>query len=316
MAEAVRSANGARRRPLGASTRTSPERREFWWKHRGRVVRVVYDVLGEGPEVLCLPAFSTVSSREEMRPLAERLAEEFRVVLLDWPGFGESTRPRFRYRPELYRRFLSDMLETSPRSTYAVVAAGHAAGYALTLAASRRRSPWSRLVLVAPTWTGPLPAMLGHRPVASRALEAAVRAPLLGHALYRLSTSAPRLESMLRHHVYGDPAFVSDAVVRGKQATARRLGARFAAAAFVTGALDPVRSRDEILGLLRPPMVPTLSLVAENAPANARAGMEAIAAEPGVRARRVPGGLLSHEEHPDANAEAILPFLTENAPKR
>ena len=42
-----------------------------------------------GRAVLLLPAFSTVSSREEMRPLAEHLAARGCSCMLgDWPGFG------------------------------------------------------------------------------------------------------------------------------------------------------------------------------------------------------------------------------------
>jgi pimeloyl-ACP methyl ester carboxylesterase len=271
---------------------------------------VVYDVLGEGPEVLCLPAFSTVSSRQEMRALAERIAEGFRVVLLDWPGFGESTRARFLYRPDLYRRFLADMLESSPRSTHAVVAAGHAAGYALALAA-RRRPPWSKMVLVAPTWRGPLPTVLGSNPAAYRALEAVVRAPVVGHALYRASTTAKRIEWMLREHVYADPGYVTETVVREKQSVARKLGGRYAPVAFVTGALDLFRTRDEMLATLRPPPVPVLVVVGDETPEGSRAEMQAIADEPDVRARRIPGSLLPHEEYPDAAAAAIVPFLHE-----
>jgi len=44
---------------------------------------VVYETLGEGKPVLLLPAFSTVSTRGEMRGIAERLSSQFQVLTLD-----------------------------------------------------------------------------------------------------------------------------------------------------------------------------------------------------------------------------------------
>jgi pimeloyl-ACP methyl ester carboxylesterase len=76
----------------------------FQWDWRGRPVKVAYEILGTGRTVLLLPAFSTVSSQEEMRPLAEHLAaQDYCCVLVDWPGFGDSTRGRLGYEPRLYR---------------------------------------------------------------------------------------------------------------------------------------------------------------------------------------------------------------------
>ena len=93
----------------------------------------VYEVLGSGAPVLLLPAFSTVSSREEMRPLGSGLAASgFACTLVDWPGFGSSTRGRLEYSPECYLHFLADFAAATTPSG-AVIAAGHATGYALRL---------------------------------------------------------------------------------------------------------------------------------------------------------------------------------------
>jgi hypothetical protein len=85
----------------------------FRWVWRSRPIEAVYEVLGSGAPVLLLPAFSTVSSREEMRPLASGLAATgFACTLIDWPGFGSSTRGRLvRSRSRARRR--------SPRSPLA-----------------------------------------------------------------------------------------------------------------------------------------------------------------------------------------------------
>ncbi len=62
------------------------ERTEIAWTWDGETVRV-----GVEPTVLLLPALSSISTRGEMRPLAERLAPEFTTVAVDWPGFGDRT---------------------------------------------------------------------------------------------------------------------------------------------------------------------------------------------------------------------------------
>ena len=63
------------------------------WTWNGEAIRVGCDRFGEGPTVLLLPAFSSISTRGEMKPLQESLAREFATVNIDWPGFG--TEPRY-----------------------------------------------------------------------------------------------------------------------------------------------------------------------------------------------------------------------------
>ncbi len=196
---------------------------------------------GEGETVLLLPAFSTVSTREEMRPLAERLAPGFRTIVPDWPGFGRGQHPRLDHGPALHLAFLRAFLERVVAGPAAVVAAGHAGGYALALA-RERPGTWTRIALVAPTWRGPLPTMMGgYRPMQDR-LRAALRLPGVGHALYRLNVVRPVVVAMYRRHVYADPTRITPGFVADKAAVARRGGGRFGSAAFVTGALDPARA--------------------------------------------------------------------------
>jgi pimeloyl-ACP methyl ester carboxylesterase len=152
--------------------------------------------------VLLLPAFSTVSSREEMRPLAERLAAQgCCCVLVDWLGFRDSTRGRLGYEPRLYHRFLADFVAAVMPSGAAVIAAGHAASYALLLARDRP-GVWSHVVLLTPTWRGPLPAAMGEHPRAYACARSLVGTPVIGEALYRLNTLRPIIGLMYRRHVY------------------------------------------------------------------------------------------------------------------
>jgi pimeloyl-ACP methyl ester carboxylesterase len=172
---------------------------QFLWSHQGQTFPIVYETLGQGSPVLLLPAFSTVSTREEMRGLAEQLAPHFQVLAIDWLGFGQSARPGLNYQRSLYRELLQDFVSQVFDVPVAVVAAGHAAGYVMQLAA-QKPLVWSKIVLVAPTWRGPLPTMGASASVAGM-VRGLVRSPLLGQILYKLNTTPSFLSWMYRRHV-------------------------------------------------------------------------------------------------------------------
>src|SRR2546429_7099779 len=142
--------------------------RTLEWNWRGLTIRLGADAGGSGPKVLLLPALSSISSRREMHPLQERLAPRYSTLAVDWPGFGEAARPQIDWTPEAYAAFLDFLLTSVSPHPYAIIAAGHAATYVLKHAATAS-PPKPRLVLIAPTWRGPLPTMAGRpRPVFHR----------------------------------------------------------------------------------------------------------------------------------------------------
>jgi pimeloyl-ACP methyl ester carboxylesterase len=213
--------------------------------------------------------------------------------------------------PDAYPAFLAFLLTSVMAHPHAVIAAGHAATYVLQHAASAS-PPTSRLVLIAPTWRGPLPTMVGgQRPFFDRLCRLVDR-PLLGPLVYRLNVNRLAVRFMGAGHVYADPAFLTGERLRQKLAVVRAPGARFASVRFVTGRLDPLASRDAFLDLARRAAAPILLVYGAETPLKSRAEMEALAAVPGVRTVRLPRGKLSvHEEFPDATADAIAPFLNE-----
>ncbi|MCS0504774.1 alpha/beta fold hydrolase [Ancylobacter mangrovi] len=107
---------------------------EIEWTADGRPVRIGFARFGSGPNLLLLPALSSISTRAEMRPLQEGLGGSFSTVAIDWPGFGDRPRPNIDWRPELYRSFL-DFVVTEVVAPDVTVAAGHGAGYVLAAAA-------------------------------------------------------------------------------------------------------------------------------------------------------------------------------------
>jgi pimeloyl-ACP methyl ester carboxylesterase len=269
------------------------------------------DIVGLwGPDALLLPALSSISARAEMHPLARRLAARFRCIIPDWPGFGDHPREAASLSPDAMRRFLDEFIGQNVRPPAVGIAAGHAAAY-LVQAAPDHPGRLSHLVLIAPTWRGPLPTMLGetHRGLCG-AIRRVVEWPVAGEVLYRLNVSRPVVASMLRSHVYADARKVTPAVIAAKQAITRHPRARFATAAFVTGALDPVRSRDEFLHLFETGLPPTLMLRPRNARPRSAAEMDALSATGRVTTVTTAGALAAHEEEPEAAALAIGDFLT------
>jgi pimeloyl-ACP methyl ester carboxylesterase len=177
------------------------------------------------------------------------------------PGFGDTARPRLDYDPELCRGFLEALVrhlrELFEKPALPVIACGHAAGYAIDLQA-RQPGTFTRLVLIAPTWRGPLPTMMnGRKPVQVR-IRRLIHAPVIGELIYRLNVSRPVVRMMYRRHVFADPGSLSDELLAERLRVTRRPGARFASACFVTGALDPFDDRAACLaaaGRIESPML-------------------------------------------------------------
>jgi pimeloyl-ACP methyl ester carboxylesterase len=284
---------------------------EIVWTWAGKTIRVFLERLGSGPGLLLLPALSSISTRGEMRPIQERLASTFTVVSVDWPGFGDQPKPRIDWRPEAYAAFLDHLLTREVPKPIATVAAGHAAGYVLAQAA-RVPDSTGRLCLVAPTWRGPLLTIMGRHSAAFVKIVRAVDHPLLGPLLYRVNVNCYVVRRMAREHVYADRDWLTGSRLAEKLAVTRTAGARHASVRFVTGELDPVRSRAELLALAERIATPILVLYGAETPPKSKAEMEALAVLPNIRVAILPSGKLSvHEEFPDAVANAVKSFLAE-----
>src|SRR5258708_30203293 len=245
-----------------------------------------------------------------MRPLSDRLMPAFRVSTVDWPGFGALARPRGDWSPDVLSAFLDWFLREIVPPAHAVVAAGHAATSALYQAA-HQPGTIERLVLIAPTWRGPLPTMMGdQRPWFAR-IRDAVDLTGLGPILYRLNVSRFVVARMAREHVYSDPDWLGGDRLAAKLAVTRAPGARHGSVRFVSGGLDRVESRAAFLDLGRRADVPILVVYGDKAPPKSRAGMVALPELSNVEVQRLANGKLAiHEEFPEAVARAIRPFLS------
>jgi len=292
----------------------------FAWSWRGTPIPVGYEVSGPaGAEpILMLPAPSTVSTRDELKALANQLTTR-RCVITDWPGFGDTARPRLDYDRDLCRGFLEELVAhlqgELKRRSFPVVACGHAAGYAIDLEA-RHPGTFTHLVLIAPTWRGPLPTMMSGRKPIQRRIRRLIHAPVIGELLYRLNVSRPVVRMMYRRHVFSDPAFLTDELLAERMRLTRQPGARFASACFVTGALDPFDERAAFLGAARRVQAPILMLYGPDTPPKSRAEMQALAGLPGIESRLLGRGTLGMAEELAVDlAPLINGFLADTGPR-
>jgi pimeloyl-ACP methyl ester carboxylesterase len=281
---------------------------KYQWSWQDRPVTIAYETDGVGAPMLLLPSFSTVSSRGEMSDLAGYLRSNFQITTVDFPGFGDSSRSNLDYSPPLYRQFLADFVrDMYLGSPVIIVAAGHAAGYALNFAASVPNSV-SKLILVAPTWRGPLPTMARGQQPWLKVVRDLIRTPILGQFLYQLNTTPSFLAFMYRRHVYADASKLTPKLLKQKRALTQQPGARFGAGAFVTGGLDPYLDRSEAIADLQSLTIPVMVAIGESSPPKSKAEMFALAEVPKIISCILPGTLGLQEEYPIELSAQILPF--------
>ena len=185
-----------------------------------------------------------------------------------------------------------------------MVAVGHSASAALSLA-EERSMQWNRLVLVAPTWRGPLPTMTGWAPEQFNWLRQLVSLPVLGSILYRLNTSRAILKMMLRRHVWVSPEMLSPKNIREQQLLSRKKGARYASVSFVSGGFDPGENRNWWLEQAKLLRCPLHVVLATEAPPRSKEEMACLA-ELADEVSEIKGRLGLHQEYGEALAEWMV----------
>ncbi|RKR07477.1 pimeloyl-ACP methyl ester carboxylesterase [Kushneria sinocarnis] len=287
------------------TTPAAPVTETLSWQWQGRQLDVGLTRQGSGPTLLMLPALSTISTRAEFAALQAALADRFTTVAIDWPGFGDRPRPFIDWSVETLLAFVDHLFTAIDPRPAGVVAAGHAGGLMMRYL---RDHPGAveRLILVAPTWRGPLPTMTrgDYRPWFAR-LRRWFDQPF-GRTLYWLNTREWCIHRMADEHVYETPRYLNAERMAIKRRVPASPGARHASIRFVTGALDAFRTRDAALAAMRGITSRTLMMTTPHMPRRSGENMEALATLEGVETHRLPHGrLLVHEEYPADVAEAI-----------
>jgi pimeloyl-ACP methyl ester carboxylesterase len=282
---------------------------DMQWRWREHVVPLGVTRMGAGPMILLLPALSSISTREEMRPLQELLAHDYATISVDWPGFGNSSKPFVDWRPDALRAFLDHLLIHVAPQPLATIAVGHAAAYALQQAERAPRSAGA-LCLIAPTWRGPLPTVSGKPAASFEWFVHLVDVKGIGAFVYALNVNPAVVGMMMRGHVYSDHAMVTPALFAQKLGVTRAPGARHASVRFVSGLLDPADSQAAFLAGARRVSDPVLVVYGADTPRKSRAEMEVLTALPQIERQILPRGKLAvQEEYPAAVAESIRTFL-------
>ena len=274
----------------------------------GRDVRVTLERRGpeNGELWLLLPALSTVSSRGEWHDFADAMDERCQLVSFDWPGFGDSERPAIAYNAKTLREALTGILQHlqgADLNKINVVAAGHSAPIALGLAEQCSRQ-WAQIVVVAPTFRGPLPTMTGRAGQSFNWVRRLVELPLIGPLLYRLNTSRPILKLMLRRHVWVNRNLLTPQRLREQQQISRQPGARFASVAFVSGGLDAASDSRWWLAQIQNLHCPLHVVLANEAPPRSKQEMLTLA-DKADRVSDIDGRLGLHEEFGQELAQSV-----------
>ena len=220
-------------------------------RYAGHLGPVIFQELGAGPPIVLLHAFGPGYDSRQWGPAAEELARHYRVLAPDLPGWGRSA--PVEPRPELYLASLADLLVGVVRDPAVLVAAGHAAPYAVHLAAALPDQVRA-LALVAPAGsdsdlggaadasdadaadgTGQLSAV---HPPAGQLLAELLAVPLLRVSVLDALTSRAALAHHLRRHAYAAPERVDAALVEHHYRVSHLPAHREALAAYWRGELE------------------------------------------------------------------------------
>jgi pimeloyl-ACP methyl ester carboxylesterase len=196
--------------------------------------------LGEGRTVLLLHSFNAAGTGMELAPLAARLAEHRRVVLLDWLGFGTSDRPDAPYGWALYGEQLESIRVAAlqPGETSVDVVALSLPGQYVVVAAAEHPDRFGRIVLISPTGFGRFKGDAGRT---SRNIYRLLRRTGIGRLLFAILARRQVIRWFLRQ-TFADPEQVPAGYERYCWRTGQQPGAFLAPLAFVSGLLNDPRA--------------------------------------------------------------------------
>ncbi|MDQ2049833.1 alpha/beta hydrolase [Natronolimnohabitans sp. A-GB9] len=195
---------------------------------RWRGIETTYTVAGDpnDPEMLLVHGIYPGASSHEFAPIVERLAEDYRVIAVDLPGFGRSERPPLVYSAPLYAEFVRDF--AADVADEPIVVASSLTGSFVAEAATE--TAFERLVLICPT-----DETVDERPW----LRTLLRTPVVGTTLCNLLSSKPAIRYFYTRDGYYDADRIDAAAVDYAWQSAHQPGARYALASARSGTLDP-----------------------------------------------------------------------------
>jgi pimeloyl-ACP methyl ester carboxylesterase len=267
--------------------------------------RVAGYELGEGRTVLLLHSFNAAGSGVELAPLAARLADHRRVVLVDWLGFGTSDRPDAPYGWALYGEQLEVVRAAAlqPGEASVDVVALSLPGQYVVVAAADHPERYGRVVLISPTGFGRFKGDAGRR---SQDLYRFLRLTGIGRVVFAFLARRRVIRWYLRQ-TFADPERVPPGYERYCWRTCQQPGAVRAPLAFVSGLLNDPRAESAYGRLANP----TLLVFGDHPRFTDPAASEALAQanEHLQRTTIEHSGDLPQLERPDETAAVVETFL-------
>ena len=271
--------------------------------------RVAGYQLGEGRTVLLLHSFNAAGSGVELAPLAMRLAQKRRVVLVDWLGFGTSERPDAPYGPEFY----ADQLERiriaalQPGETAVDVVALSLPGQYVVVSAADHPERFGRIVLISPTGFGRFKGRAGRT---SANVYRFLRVTGIGRLLFAILARRRVIRWYLRQ-IFTDPARVRREYEQYCWRTCQQPGAYRAPLAFVAGVLNDLGAEGAYGRLVNP----TLLVFGDHPRFTDPEAAEAlVAANDHLQTITInDSGDLPQLEQPDTTAAAVEAFVSNQA---
>jgi pimeloyl-ACP methyl ester carboxylesterase len=271
--------------------------------------RVAAYRLGEGRTVLLLHSFNAAGSGVELATLATRLAEHHRVVLVDWLGFGTSSRPDSPYSWAFYAEQLERMRAAAlgPDELAVDVVALSLPGQYVVVAAAAHPERYGRIVLISPTGFGRFKGSAGRTP---RTLYRSLRLTGIGRLLFAVLARRQVIHWFLRQ-TFADPERIPREYERYCVRTCRQPGAFRAPLAFVSGMLNDPRAEAAYGRLANP----TLLVFGDHPRFTDPAASEAlVAGNHHLRSVSIErAGDLPQLEQPDQTAAVIEGFLRDES---
>ena len=209
--------------------------------------------LGAGRTVLLLHSFNAAGAGIELAPLASRLAEHRRVVLVDWLGFGTSDRPDAAYGWALYGEQLERIRVAAlqPGEAAVDVVALSLPGQYVVVAAAEHPERFGRIVLISPTGFGRFKGDAGRT---SHSVYRFLRLTGIGRLLFAVLSRRKVIRWFLRQ-TFADPEQVPRDYERYCWRSGQQPGAYRAPLAFVSGLLNDPRAEAAYQQLARPTLL-------------------------------------------------------------
>ena len=105
-------------------------------------LKINYTQYGEGKDIILLHGWG--QNIEMMKPIGDNLCKNFKITILDFPGFGESDEPKRTWKIDDYELLLEEFVEKVKIKKPIVI--GHSFGGRLAIRYSAR-NPIEKLVL-------------------------------------------------------------------------------------------------------------------------------------------------------------------------